>query len=73
MMMVLMMQTYKMNVIWWSNKVFTYYNFVYLLWTFRKENNKGFCVIDPLNEQHIILIEESHNCFQVSLHFHMKL
>ena len=34
---------------------------VYLLWTFRKENNKGFCVIDPLNEQHIIIIEESHN------------
>ena len=48
MMMVLMMQTYKMNVIWWSNKVFTYYNFVYLLWNLRKENNKY--VIDPLSQ-----------------------
>ena len=43
------------------NKVFTYHNFVYLLWTFRKENNKGFCVIDLLNEQHIVIIEESHD------------
>ena len=34
MMVVLMMQTYKMDVVWWSNKVFTYYNFL------RKENNK---------------------------------
>ena len=48
MMMVLMMQTYKMNVIWWSNKVFTYYNFVYLLWNLRKENNKY--VMDPLSQ-----------------------
>ena len=35
--------------------VFTYYNFVYLLWTFEKENNKGFCVIDPVNEQLILI------------------
>ena len=38
-----MMQNYKMNVKLWSNKVFLYYNFVYLLWTARKESNKGFC------------------------------
>ena len=43
MVMVLMMQNYKMNVKLWSNKVFLYYNFVYLLWTARKESNKGFC------------------------------
>ena len=55
MMTVLMMQTYKMDVIWWSNKVFSYYDFVYLLWTLRKENNKY--VIDPLNEQHIVMIK----------------
>ena len=55
MMMVLMMETYKMDVIWWSNKVFSYYDFVYLLWTLRKENNKY--VIDPLNEQHIVMIK----------------
>ena len=55
MMMVFMMQTYKVN------KVLTNYNFVYLLWTVRKANNKGFCVIDPLNEQHIVVIEESHD------------
>ena len=55
MMMVFMMQTYK------GNKVLTNYNFVYLLWTVRKANNKGFCVIDPLNEQHIVVIEESHD------------
>ena len=61
MMMETMMQTYKMDAVPWSNKVFTYYNFVLLLWTFRKENIKGFCVIDPLNEQHITIIEESHN------------
>ena len=29
MMMVTMMQTYKMDVVPWSNKEFTYYNFVY--------------------------------------------
>ena len=29
MMMVTMMQTYKMDAVPWSNKVFTYYNFVY--------------------------------------------
>ena len=28
---------------------------------FEKENNKGFCVIDPVNEQHIVIREESHN------------
>ena len=28
-MMVTMMQTYKMDAVPWSNKVFTYYNFVY--------------------------------------------
>ena len=62
MMMVPMMQTYTMDVIWWSNKVLTYYTFVLLLWTFRKENNKGFCaIIDPLNEQHIVIVEESHD------------
>ena len=55
MMMVFMMQTYKVN------KALTNYNFVYLLWTVRKANNKGFCVIDPLNEQHIVVIEESHD------------
>ena len=55
MMMVFMMPTYKVN------KVLTNYNFVYLLWTVRKANNKGFCVIDPLNEQHIVVIEESHD------------
>ena len=60
MVMVFMMQTYKEDVIW-SNKVLTNYNFVYLLWTVRKANNKGFCVIDPLNEQHIVVIEESHD------------
>ena len=60
MMMVLMMQTYKVDVIW-SNKVLTNYNFEYLLWTVRKANNKGFCVIDSLNEQHIVVIEESHD------------
>ena len=26
-----------------------------------KENNKGFCVIDSLNEQHIVIREESHD------------
>ena len=26
-----------------------------------KENNKGFCVIDSLNEQHIVIGEESHD------------
>ena len=33
----------------------------YLIWTFREGNNKGFCVIDPLNEQHIVIIVESHD------------
>ena len=60
-MVVPMMQTYTIDVIWWSNKVLTYYNFVLLLWTFRKENDKGFCAIDPLNEQHIVIVEESHD------------
>ena len=26
-----------------------------------KEIKKGFCVIDPLNEQHIVIIAESHD------------
>ena len=60
-MVVPMMQTYTMDVIWWSNKVLTYYNFVLLLWTLRKENDKGFCTIDPLNEQHIVIVEESND------------
>ena len=54
MMLVPMMQTYTMDVIWWLNKVLTYYNFVLLL-------DKGFCAIDPLNEQHIVIVEESHD------------
>ena len=60
-MMVPTIQTYTIDVIWWSNKVLTYYNFVLLLWTVRKENSKSFCVIDLLNEQHIVIIEESHD------------
>ena len=31
------------------------------LCTFRKEYDKGFRVIDPLNEQNIVIIEESHD------------
>ena len=31
------------------------------LCTFRKEYDKGFCVIDPLSEQHIEIIEVSHD------------
>ena len=50
--------------------VFPYYNFVYLFLTFRKADNRGFHVIDPLNEQHIVIIEESHDWPNIFLSGH---
>ena len=47
------------------------------LCTFRKEYDKGFRVIDPLNEQNIVIIEESHDwpniIYNANIHLHICL
>ena len=60
MMMVLLMQTLK-KMLYVDEIKSIYYNFVYLFWTFTKENSKGFSIIDPLSEQQIVIIQQSHD------------